>query len=228
MNDIIERNENQPMALATDKEDEGKYVKRMILAARIISMIFTPFYLPLVSLVALFIFSYMSRLPLFYQLKVVTLVYLFTVFLPSILIHLYRRYQGWTTFQMGRKERRMVPYIIAIMCYFTCYYLMTVMRIPQFMANIVVTALAIQVVCAIVNIWWKICIHMAGIGGMAGALLAISLVFQFNPLWWLSVIILVAGLIGTARMILRQHSLRQIVGGFVVGAVCGFLLMSPL
>lgn len=225
MNDIIERNEKQPMALATDKEDEGKYVKRMILAARIISMIFTPFYLPLVSLVALFIFSYMSRLPLFYQLKVVTLVYLFTVFLPSILIHLYRRYQGWTTFQMGRKERRMVPYIIAIMCYFTCYYLMTVMRIPQFMANIVVTALAIQVVCAIVNIWWKICIHMAGIGGMAGALLAISLVFQFNPLWWLSVIILVAGLIGTARMILRQHSLRQIVGGFVVGAVCGFLLI---
>ena len=225
MNDIIERNEKQPMALATDKEDEGKYVKRMILAARIISMIFTPFYLPLVSLVALFIFSYMSRLPLFYQLKVVTLVYLFTVFLPSILIHLYRRYQGWTTFQMGRKERRMVPYIIAIMCYFTCYYLMTVMRIPQFMANIVVTALAIQVVCAIVNIWWKICIHMAGIGGMAGALLAISLVFQFNPLWWLSVIILVAGLIGTARMILRQHSLRQIVGGFVVGVVCGFLLI---
>lgn len=225
MNDIIERNENQPMALATDKEDEGMYVKRMILAARIISMIFTPFYLPLVSLVALFIFSYMSRLPLFYQLKVVTLVYLFTVFLPSILIHLYRRYQGWTTFQMGRKERRMVPYIIAIMCYFTCYYLMTVMRIPQFMANIVVTALAIQVVCALVNIWWKICIHMAGIGGMAGALLAISLVFQFNPLWWLSVIILVAGLVGTARMILRQHSLRQIVGGFVVGAVCGFLLI---
>ena len=225
MNDIIERNEKQPMALATDKEDEGKYVKRMILAARIISMIFTPFYLPLVSLVALFIFSYMSRLPLFYQLKVVILVYLFTVFLPSILIHLYRRYQGWTTFQMGRKERRMVPYIIAIMCYFTCYYLMTVMRIPQFMANIVVTALAIQVVCAIVNIWWKICIHMAGIGGMAGALLAISLVFQFNPLWWLSVIILVAGLVGTARMILRQHSLRQIVGGFMVGAVCGFLLI---
>ena len=225
MNDIIERNEKQPMALATDKEDEGKYVKRMILAARIISMIFTPFYLPLVSLVALFIFSYMSRLPLFYQLKVVTLVYLFTVFLPSILIHLYRRYQGWTTFQMGRKERRMVPYIIAIMCYFTCYYLMTVMRIPQFMANIVVAALAIQVVCALVNIWWKICIHMAGIGGMAGALLAISLVFQFNPLWWLSVIILIAGLVGTARMILRQHSLRQIVGGFMVGAVCGFLLI---
>lgn len=225
MDGIFERNDIKPMPLATGSEGESKYVKRMILAARIISMIFTPFYLPVLSLLALFIFSYMSRLPLIYQLKVLILTYLFTVLLPTVLIHLYRRYQGWTPFQMGRKERRMVPYIIAIMCYFTCYYLMTVMRIPQFMANIVVTALAIQVVCALVNIWWKICIHMAGIGGMAGALLAISLVFQFNPLWWLSVIILVAGLVGTARMILRQHSLRQIVGGFMVGAVCGFLLI---
>jgi hypothetical protein len=225
MDGIFERNDIKPMPLATGSEGESKYVKRMILAARIISMIFTPFYLPVLSLLALFIFSYMSRLPLIYQLKVLILTYLFTVLLPTVLIHLYRCYQGWTSFQMGRKERRMVPYIIAIMCYFTCYYLMTVMRIPQFMANIVVTALAIQVVCALVNIWWKICIHMAGIGGMAGALLAISLVFQFNPLWWLSVIILVAGLVGTARMILRQHSLRQIVGGFMVGAVCGFLLI---
>lgn len=225
MDGIFERNDIKPMPLATGSEGESKYVKRMILAARIISMIFTPFYLPVLSLLALFIFSYMSRLPLIYQLKVLILTYLFTVLLPTVLIPLYRRYQGWTSFQMGRKERRMVPYIIAIMCYFTCYYLMTVMRIPQFMANIVVTALAIQVVCALVNIWWKICIHMAGIGGMAGALLAISLVFQFNPLWWLSVIILVAGLVGTARMILRQHSLRQIVGGFMVGAVCGFLLI---
>ena len=225
MNGIFEKNEIKPAPLETGIEGGTKYVKRMILAARIISMIFTPFYLPVLSLVALFIFSYMSRLPLIYQLKVLTLVYLFTVLLPSVMIHLYRRYQGWTSFQMGRKERRMVPYIIAIMCYFTCYYLMTVMRIPQFMANIVVTALVIQVACASINIWWKISIHMAGIGGMIGALFAISLVFQFNPLWWLSVMIIVAGLVGTARMILRQHSLRQIVGGFMVGAICGFLLI---
>ena len=156
-------------------EQEGRYIKRLILAARVTSMIFTPFYLPLISLIALFLFSYMSRLPLAYQLKVVTIVYVFTILLPTVLIHLYRRYQGWTSTEMGRKERRMVPYIIAIMCYFACYYLMIVMRIPQFMANIVVTALMIQVACAIINVWWKVSIHMAGIGGMTGALLKGSL-----------------------------------------------------
>ena len=37
--------------------------KNIIFTARIMSMIFTPFYLPIVGLIALFIFSYMSLLP---------------------------------------------------------------------------------------------------------------------------------------------------------------------
>ena len=188
-------------------------------------MIFTPFYLPLVSLIALFLFSYMSNLPLGYKLQVLTIVYAFTILLPTVMIYMYRRYQGWTSTQMGKKERRMVPYITSIMCYFLCYYIMIVLRIPQFMANIVVTALMIQVVCALINVWWKISIHMAGIGGMAGALFAVSLVFEFNPTLWFSIIVMTAGVVGTARMILRQHSLQQIVAGFAVGLVCGFFLI---
>ena len=68
--------------------------KNIILTARIMSMLFTPFYLPLVGLVALFLFSYMSLLPLAYKLPMLLTVYLFTILLPSVLIHIYRRYQG--------------------------------------------------------------------------------------------------------------------------------------
>jgi membrane-associated phospholipid phosphatase len=34
------------------------------------------------------------------------------------------------------------------------------------------------------------------------------------------VVFFLAGLLGTSRMILRQHSLLQVVAGFVVGLVC--------
>lgn len=37
--------------------------KNIILVARIVSLLFTPFYLPLVALIALFVFSYLSVLP---------------------------------------------------------------------------------------------------------------------------------------------------------------------
>lgn len=199
--------------------------KNIILAARVMSMIFTPFYLPLVGLAALFIFSYMSLMPWQYKTMVLTMVYLFTILLPTLLIHGYRRYQGWTTAEIGQKERRMVPYIVAILCYFACYYIMSVLRIPQFMANILVAALTIQVVCAIINVWWKISTHSAGIGGFAGALLAFSMLFSFNPLWWFSIIIIIGGMVGTARMILRQHSLLQVVAGFLVGVVAGYWMI---
>lgn len=199
--------------------------KNIILAARVMSMLFTPFYLPLVGLVALFVFSYMSLMPWQYKLMVLTLVYLFTILLPTLLIHGYRRYQGWSTLEIGRKERRMVPYIIAILCYFACYYLMTMMRIPQFMANILVAALLIQVVCALINVWWKISTHTAAIGGFEGALLAFSILFAFNPLWWFCIILVIAGMVGSSRMILRQHTLTQVVAGFLVGVVAGFWMI---
>ena len=199
--------------------------KNILLAARVMSMVFTPFYLPFIGLIALFIFSYMSLMPWQYKLMVLTMVYLFTILLPTLLIHGYRRYQGWSTLEIGQKERRMVPYIIAILCYFACYYLMTTMRIPQFMANILLAALMIQVACAIINVWWKISTHSAAIGGFEGALLAFSILFAFNPLWWFCVIMLIAGMVGTSRMILRQHTLLQVVAGFLVGMIAGFWLI---
>ncbi len=194
--------------------------KGIILTARIISMVFTPFYLPLVGLMALFMFSYLGLMPWGYKLQVLTLVYLFTILLPSLLIHLYRRHHRLTIIELGPKEARMVPYIISILCYFFCIYLMDIMHIPHFMSNILSAALFIQVVCALINVWWKISTHMAAIGGVAGALFVFGELFGFNPVWWLCLVIILAGMLGTSRMILRQHSQLQVIAGFLVGVIC--------
>ncbi|MBO7047158.1 MAG: phosphatase PAP2 family protein [Prevotella sp.] len=197
--------------------------KTIILAARVVSLVFTPFYLPILGLIALFTLSYLRQMPWPYKFQVLTMVYLFTVLLPTVLIHLYRRYQGWTLIQLGNKERRMVPYVISILCYFACAYWMDYLHIPHFMSNIVTAALFIQIVCALINVWWKISAHMAAIGGVAGALFVFAEVFGFNPVWWHCLVFVVAGILGTSRMILRQHTLLQVVAGFLVGIVCAII-----
>ena len=199
--------------------------KNIIFTARIMSMIFTPFYLPIVGLIALFIFSYMSLLPMMYKLVMLAMVYLLTVVAPSLLIHLYRLCQGWTSHELGRKELRLVPYIISIVCYFACFFWMEYRNTPRVISIIVVVALTIQMVCALINIWWKISTHTAAIGGVAGGLISYSIAFSFNPLWWLCFVLILAGAVGTARMILRQHSLSQVIGGFLVGAACAILVI---
>ena len=200
-----------------------KRQKQIILTARLLSMLFTPFYLPIVGITLLFLFSYLNMFPWSYKIQVLLMVYLFTVLLPTLLIHVYRRYQGWNLIELGHRERRMVPYILSIISYFTCVYVMERIHMPHFMSSIMVAALTVQIVCAIINFWWKISTHTSAVGGVGGSLFAFSVYLGFNPVWWLCLMLLLAGILGSSRMILRQHSLSQVVGGFLVGFVCAIL-----
>ena len=146
--------------------------KRIILAARALSLVFTPFYLPIVGLVVLLTFSYLSLLPLVYKLFLLFTFWLSTVIIPTALIRLYRHYQGWTRLQLGNRERRMIPYVISILSYMMCYYFMALTHVPRFMGSVLIAALVVQMACAIVNVWVKVSTHTAAIGGMAGALVA--------------------------------------------------------
>ena len=197
--------------------------KHLILMAKALSAIFSPFHLPVVGLVILFLFSYLSFLPLGVKIYILLMVYTFTILLPTAMIRLYRRYQGWTRIQLGVKERRVVPYVISIMCYLTCYYLLTINHASHFIGSIVMASLIVQVVCAIINLWWKISTHSAAIGGVTGALVAFAMIFNFNPVWWICLLLLLAGMVGTSRIILKQHTLEQVVAGYLVGIVCAFL-----
>ncbi len=200
-----------------------KRQKQYIFTARIMSMLFTPFYLPIVGIAVLFTFSYLSIFPWSYKIQTLLLVYLFTILLPSLLIHLYRHYQGWNLIELGQRQRRMVPYIISILCYLTCIYVMECTHMPHFMSSIMMAALAVQIVCASINLFWKISTHTAAVGGVGGALFAFSLYLSFNPVWWLCLVFLIGGLLGTSRMILRQHTLAQVVVGFWIGFICAAL-----
>lgn len=200
--------------------------KDFILAARVVSMVFTPFYLPLVGLIALFVFSYLNQLPTAYKLYVLALVYSFTILLPTFLIRFYRRYQGWKPFDFIVKERRMVPYVISIVCYSAAYYTMNALHIPHFMGSILIAALLIQVFCAFINVGWKVSVHSAAIGGVVGALLAFSLIFGFDPLWWLCLTLFISGVVGSSRMLLRQHSLSQVVVAWLIGFFIAFIVIA--
>lgn len=196
--------------------------KQLIIVAKLLSVVFRPYYMPIVGFVALFTFTYLSLLPFYYKMIILSMVYVFTILLPRICIYIYRRLNGWASHQLRLREYRAVPYGLFILSYVACLHLMMRMHMPHYMCGILASSLLIQLVCVLVNIWWKISIHSAGAGGVIGALIAYSILFMFNPVWWLCVMILVSGAVGTARMLLRQHSLGQIIAGTLVGVVCGF------
>lgn len=195
--------------------------KYLLIGARIISTIFTPFYLPVMAFVLLFIFSYLHLLPLSYKALLLLMVWAFTVILPHVFITLYRRLNGWARHQMGHKERRIVPYALSITCYAVLLYLMYNMNLPRFTLSIIAAALVIQVACAVINTKVKISTHAAAAGGVLGALMGFSVIFNFDPTDWLCLSIFVCGLVCSSRLLLRQHTLPELAWGTAVGIVSG-------
>lgn len=194
-------------------------MKIVLKIAHAISILFRPFYLPLVGLAVLFLFSVLSILPASYRIFVLLLVWVCTVILPQLLITIYHKTHGLHFLPFLSKEHRQVPYMISIICYFVCYWLLTVFNAHHTLKAVLVAALIVQMICSLVNIKWKISTHTAAIGSFLGGLIAYSYIFYFNPIWWFCVINLVGGVIGTCRMILRQHTLGEVVGGYIIGFV---------
>ena len=115
-----------------------------------------------------------------YQVIIVGVVYLFTVVLPMLAIYFYQKVNGWSLRHLGHREKRIVPYAMTIASYVTCLLLMYRMGIPRFMSGILVSSLLAIVICALVNIWWKISVHMAAIGQFIGGMVSFSLLFYYD------------------------------------------------
>lgn len=194
----------------------------LIRSAHILSAVFRPQFFPVIGFIVLFWFTYLRLLPLTFKAIVIGIVLMGTVLLPKWFVGAWRVARGWERHQLRWQERRLVPYVIYILFYLATYQLLRQLHLPHYMGGILLGALAIQIVCTIINLFWKISSHAAGAGGAIGALCAFSLIFMFNPLWWLCLFILISGLVGSSRMLLRQHDLWQVAGGTIVGCVLGF------
>ena len=69
---------------------------------------------------------------------------------------------------------------------------------------------------------------MAGMGGVIGGLVSFSALFGYNPVAWLCVFILIAGVLGSARILLGHHTLGEVLGGFTVGLLVSVLVLHPM
>lgn len=202
--------------------------RTLIKTARIVSAVFTPFSIPFVAFLILFLFSYLNIMPLAYKLIVLGVVYCFTILMPTLTIFLFRKINGFEAKDLTDRKKRYVPYLLTIISYVFCMLIMRKLNIPWYMSGIILTALLMMLISIILNLKWKLSEHMLGMGGIVGGVVSFSALFGYNPVWWLSLFILIAGVLGTARIILQHHTLSEVLTGFVVGFICALLVLHPI
>ena len=202
--------------------------RSLIRTSRVISAIFTPFSIPFLAFLILFLFSYLRIMPIQYKLIVLGVVYCFTILMPTLTIFLFRKINGFSPEDLGERKRRFMPFLLTITSYVFCLVMMHRLNIPWYMTGIILAALIMMVICIVVNLKWKLSEHMAGVGAIVGGLVSFSALFGYNPVWWLCLFILIAGVLGTARIILQHHTLGEVLVGFAVGLICSLLVLHPL
>ncbi|MBV3855685.1 hypothetical protein KSY24_18295 [Bacteroides thetaiotaomicron] len=211
-----------------DKEKEHIVAdKTMLRVARITSIVFTPFSIPFLAFLVLFLFSYLRIMPILYKGIVLGIVYCFTILTPTITIFLFRKINGFARQELSERKKRYVPILLTIISYVFCLLMMRKLNIPWYMTGIIFVSLVISIICILVNLKWKLSEHMAGMGGIIGGLVSFSALFSYNPVVWLCLFILIAGILGSARIVLGHHTLGEVLSGFVVGLVCSFLILHP-
>jgi len=197
--------------------------QQLMKLARFYTNLFSPFYAPLWAVVWLLFMSTMRSFSLKYRLLLLIVIVLFTVVVPRLMIYIFRKSGNFSRWQFDARTNRHIQYAISLICYIACFFLLKRMDVYGFVACVVVSAIIAQVVCFIINMWWKISVHMVGVGGWIGFVGVFSYRFGFDPVMPTCVILLFAGILGTCQMFFRQHNLVQIIAGFFVGMICARL-----
>ncbi|MDE5786844.1 MAG: hypothetical protein K2H98_09955, partial [Duncaniella sp.] len=89
----------------------------------------------------------------------------------------------------------------------------------------IVGGAAAAVVSLVVNFWWKISAHAAGVAGVVALIVRIAVdnLGVVDLFWWMTGSILVTGAVMTARVYMQRHTLWQVVAGAFNGFLCVYL-----
>jgi hypothetical protein len=187
--------------------------------ARILSIIFQPLLLSSYGLLILMNTDTWISYTIFPQLRnaLYIIVIASTFFLPALTVLMFLKRGTITTLEMKERTERNWPYISTLLFYCAGWFLLNKLPLPRVFGNMVMGAGLAILVAFIVNLRWKISIHMMGLGGLAGMFFAIATVFGIDMSVPLIAIMTAAGFTGTARLALDAHTPAQVYVGFLTG-----------
>jgi membrane-associated phospholipid phosphatase len=194
--------------------------------AKAISIVLHPMLLSTYALAILFNMQvYFSiGIPLKAKWMIGILIFIVTGLLPMLLALLMARLGIIKSLQMNQREERIWPFAIAAIFYYLAYYLLKQLDLSPVYILFMLGAFVTVVTGLVISFFWKISIHMTGMGGLVGAFTGLSLRLMIDIPLLIVILIILSGLAGFARLQLSAHSPTQVLAGFVTGFAIFMLL----
>jgi len=194
--------------------------------SRIISAVFHPLLMPTYGVLVMFSSNtFFSLFTLKLKFIIFSIIFLGTFLLPMLFMpfFLYKKYIK--KMEMKTRRERILPLVITFASfYLTYYYTNKLLPLPLISRYLLAGTLSVAF-SLIVTIYWKISLHLIGVGGLLA--LATALSFRFSAdfrLFYISIFLL-AGVVGFARLHLKSHTSLQVYTGFIAGFLIVFSIM---
>lgn len=185
--------------------------------AQIISYLFHPYLLPLYGGIIIVSCSFLEILPLYFKLLIVGGIFLFSGILP-ILFHI-----TLSLFYLNKSEKKPYVRLTKILLYtvflvFSAIYVYR-LNLPFWAQGYLAGAAFSSALIWIINILgWRISFFMNALGALMGLVITLQFANMAIPIGVFVALVVVTGMMGTARQLLDRNTLAQVLTGWA----CGF------
>lgn len=211
MSDIKEVEEIQPL--------RGSRSKGLRLFASVVSYIFHPVFMTTIMAIALYKLTPVSfaGVDATSVTKWIVMIGLYTAVYSLILVGLLKALGFIKSIQMHDAKDRIIPLIGMMVFYWWVQHVFKNIGTPFILQVLLKGSFWGLIVLFIANIFFKVSLHTAAAGGMIGILLVLMFTSPVNMAVPFFIALVIAGIIGTARMILGAHRIWEIWIGYFIG-----------
>jgi len=196
--------------------------------SRLISIILHPIFIPIISFyLSIKLVPNLDFTIANYQNYILLILIICTIMLPALCMLFLIKFDVISSLEMKEKHERPIPLLL------TGGFLILSLKLTEkllvftpVLKKELVGAIIIILLASIISKFWKISLHMLGVGGLIGVL--VSLQYLYGGLSSMIIyFMLIAGITAMARIYLKAHNHSQIYVGFIVGFIieCVIILL---
>jgi hypothetical protein len=140
-----------------------------------------------------------------------------TILLPLLTIFFLIKTGKVSSLEMSDHKERSLPLFRTVIWMFLGFYMLNnILFYAPILKAEIIGAILIILFAAIISKFWKISLHLLGIGGVVGVFIALQIMFG-GVLYLLLIFIVLSGILGVARIDQKAHNHAQIYVGFLLG-----------
>ena len=218
--------ENMNIPESTTPEAKANDIGGIDRLATLLSWVLVPLMMPLYGILMLFSLSQLAAATIGVKAIVSLVIIGINVVLPMMLVCLLKLFGLVKDIGLNNRKERLLPYAITVLAFCGAGWYMASNGAPSWTVMFFLGGAAAAAVNAIVNFWWKISAHAAGIAGVVALMVRIRMEWMPSDgiLAWTVVWVLLAGILGSARVWLGRHTVGQVMAGYAVGFLSVYLL----